>query len=41
MYLEYYTISLEEFDQILDKWANKDLFYKNNKGVWTSKFEIY
>ena len=41
MYLEYYSMSLESFNEVLDKWANKELFYKNNKGVWTPKFEIY
>ena len=27
-YLEYYNISKEKFDSIIDKWANKDLLKK-------------
>ena len=38
-YLEYYQMTREEFDSVLDKWANKELFEKNN-GYWTPKFEI-
>ena len=40
-YLEYYSMDLEEYNRILEKWANKDLFYKNNENKWTPKFEIY
>ncbi len=40
-YLEYYSMSLDEYNQVLEKWANKKLFYKNNKNEWTAKFEIY
>tara|TARA_Y100000768_G_C23983173_1_gene687102 strand:- start:668 stop:1801 length:1134 start_codon:yes stop_codon:yes gene_type:complete len=40
-YLDYYQISKEKFEEILDKHANKSLFYKNNNSVWTKKFEIY
>ena len=40
-YLEYYSMNENEFNEVIDKWANKDLFYKNNKNKWTSKFEIY
>ena len=40
-YLEYYSMNADEFNEIIDKWANKDLFYKNNQNIWTPKFEIY
>lgn len=39
-YLEYYSMSREEFDAVLDKWANKDLFEKRD-GRWVRTFEIY
>ena len=35
-YLEYYQISQSEFNEIIDSWANKDLFTKKNKG-WVLK----
>ena len=38
-YLDYYQISETQFNDILDKWANKDLFTKQNKG-WVLKKEI-
>ena len=41
MYLDYYSMDLDTFNSVLDKWANKDLFYKNNEGIWSPKFEIY
>ena len=37
--LDYYEISLEEFKQNLDKWANKDLFEKKNDR-WVPKYKI-
>ena len=40
-YLDYYKISRSDFNDIIDKHANKDLFYKNNNKQWTKKFEIY
>lgn len=36
-YLEYYKMTKEEFDQVLDKYANKDLFEKVD-GIWQPKF---
>lgn len=36
-YLDYYQLTLEEFDAVLDKWANKDLFVKKS-GRWTPNF---
>lgn len=36
-YLEYYKMTKEEFDAVLDKYANKDLFEKIN-GIWSPKF---
>ena len=38
-YLEYFQMSKDEFNQVIDKWANKDLFEKiDNK--WIPSFEI-
>jgi hypothetical protein len=37
LYLEYYQMTQDEFNLILDKYANKDLFYKENK-MWQPKF---
>ena len=37
-YLDYYNMSKEEFDSIIDKWANKKLFTKINN-LWTPIFE--
>lgn len=37
IYLEYYKMSKKEFDLVLDKYANKDLFEKID-GVWSPKF---
>ena len=36
-YLEYYDMTKEEFDNVLDKYANKSLFEKND-GIWQPKF---
>ena len=38
-YLEYYDMKRDEFDSVLDKWANKDLFEKR-KGRWMPTFTI-
>lgn len=38
-YLEYFDITKEEFDETIDKFANKDLFKKEN-GRWIPKFTI-
>ena len=38
-YLVYFQMSKKEFDSILDKWANKKIFYKDKKR-WIPKFEI-
>jgi hypothetical protein len=40
-YMEYYSMDENEFNEVIDKWANKNLFYKNNENKWTAKFEIY
>ena len=40
LYLEYFSMSLEDFESILGKWANKKLFYKDNKNKWVPKFNI-
>jgi N-acetyl sugar amidotransferase len=38
-YIDYYQITLEEFESILDKWANKELFEKVG-GRWKPKFTV-
>ena len=38
-YLDYYQISKETFDTILDKWVNKELFFKENNH-WVPKFSV-
>ena len=38
-YLDYYEMTLNEFNLIIDKWANKDLFEKKN-GIWKPKFVV-
>ena len=38
-YLEYYQMTKEEFDAVLDKYANKDLFEKID-GIWEPKFKV-
>ena len=40
-YLEYYSMDEKEFYNVIDKWANQKLFYKNNENKWTPKFEIH
>ncbi len=39
VYLDYYEMTLNEFNQVLDKWANKELFEKKNN-IWLPKFQI-
>jgi N-acetyl sugar amidotransferase len=38
-YLDYYQMSLEEFNAVLDKWANKELFNKVD-GRWAPTFTV-
>lgn len=38
-YLNYYKLSIAEFDSALDRWANKSLFEKVN-GRWTPRFTV-
>ena len=38
-YLEYYKMSQNEFDTVLDRWANRELFEKID-GIWSPKFII-
>ncbi len=38
-YLNYYQMSLQEFNEIIDSWANEDLFEKTD-GYWRPKFVI-
>jgi N-acetyl sugar amidotransferase len=39
VYLDYYKMTKEEFDAVLDKYANKDLFEKID-GIWEPKFTV-
>ncbi len=38
-YLQYYEMTLEEFDEVLDRWANKELFVKVD-GRWQPTFQV-
>ena len=38
-YLDYYRMSAAEFDAVLDKWANRDLFDKVD-GRWRPRFRV-
>ena len=38
-YLDYYQMEKNEFDSVIDKWANKDLFQKID-GLWQPTFEV-
>lgn len=39
LYLDYYKMTKSEFDQVLDRYANKDLFEKID-GIWQPKFTV-
>ena len=39
LYLDYYQMTKDEFDSVIDKWTNKDLF-KKVKDVWIPTFDI-
>ncbi|MDA7735338.1 N-acetyl sugar amidotransferase [Gammaproteobacteria bacterium] len=39
LYLDYYEMEKIEFDEIIDKYANKILFEKKN-GIWEPKFDV-
>ena len=38
-YLEYFQMTMDEFDAIIDKWVNRDLFEKVD-GRWKPSFEV-
>jgi len=38
-YLDYYQMTLAEFDEALDRWANRDLFEKVD-GRWKQRFSV-
>ncbi len=38
-YLDYYQMTQGEFDAVLDKWVNRDLFKKVD-GLWTPLFKV-
>lgn len=37
---DYLSITKEEFWSVVDKYVNTDLFYKNDAGGWTPKFNV-
>lgn len=39
-FCEYISITKDEFWRVVDKYVNKKLFYKNDAGEWTPKFEV-
>jgi hypothetical protein len=39
LYLDYYEMSQKQFDEVLDKYANKALFSKID-GRWKAKFKV-
>ena len=39
LYLDYYQMNARDFNKVIDKWANKDLFEKKN-GKWMPKFQV-
>lgn len=39
VFLDYYNMTLEEFNAVLDKHANKELFEKRD-GIWRPKFKV-
>jgi hypothetical protein len=39
LYLNYFEMTREQYDAVIDKWANQDLLVKKD-GVWKPKFEI-
>ena len=39
VYLDYYQMNIDEFNDVIDSWANEDLFEKVN-GFWKPKFTI-
>ena len=39
LYLDYYQMTIYEFEEILDRFANRDLFTKIN-GRWTPNFSV-
>jgi N-acetyl sugar amidotransferase len=38
-YLQYFEMNIDEFNEVLDKYANKDLFEKVNN-IWKPKFKV-
>ncbi len=39
-YLDYYKMNKNEFDKVLDHWANKEIFKKEN-GFWVPKIDLF
>jgi hypothetical protein len=40
-FLVYFDISKKDFDKIIDKWANKNLFEKDSNNIWQPKFTVF
>ena len=39
LYLDYYEMNKEEFDSVIDRWVNKELFEKKDD-LWYPKFNV-
>lgn len=39
-FCDYISITKEEFWEVVDRYVNKKLFYKNSRGEWTPRFEV-
>ena len=39
-YLKYFDLTKSEFDKVLEKWVNKELFEMKNN-IWNLKKEIF
>jgi N-acetyl sugar amidotransferase len=40
-FLNYFDISKKDFDKIIDKWANKNLFKKDQNNIWQPQFKVF
>jgi hypothetical protein len=40
-FLSYFDISKKDFDKIIDKWANKNLFKKDQNNIWQPQFKVF
>lgn len=40
LYLDYFEMSRNEFDSVLERWANPRLFERDSAGLWRPTFEV-